>query len=185
MENKEKVEFILYQMKLVLLRQDYVRLQILSKKISKKAIAEPGLEACKILYYKYLVRYYIQEKDMLNTSKSYQTIYDTLNKATSDPVLINALDQNGSERLVNFQNFVIYLLISPYTNEKIDLLNIVEAMYPRELEQENLIGKLVRKLLTYELMPLNEQEIEQSMSKFEPFQESTKNNKAHMRELIK
>jgi 26S proteasome regulatory subunit N5 len=89
-------------MKLVLLRQDYVRLQILSKKISKKAIAEPGLEACKILYYKYLVRYYIQEKDMLNTSKSYQTIYDTLNKATSDPVLINALDQNGSERLVNF-----------------------------------------------------------------------------------
>jgi 26S proteasome regulatory subunit N5 len=44
MENKEKVDFILYQMKLVLLRQDFVRLQILSKKISKKAINEAGLE---------------------------------------------------------------------------------------------------------------------------------------------
>jgi len=45
MENKEKVDFILYQMKLVLLRQDFVRLQILSKKISKKAISEAGLES--------------------------------------------------------------------------------------------------------------------------------------------
>ena len=44
LENKEKVDFILYQMKLVLERQDYVRLQILSKKISKKAISEKGLE---------------------------------------------------------------------------------------------------------------------------------------------
>jgi 26S proteasome regulatory subunit N5 len=84
MENKEKVDFILYQMKLVLLRQDYVRLQILSKKISKKSINEPGLESSKVLYYKFLVRYYINEKDLLNTSKSYQTIYDTFNKAQSD-----------------------------------------------------------------------------------------------------
>ena len=44
LENKEKVDFILYQMKLVLMRQDYVRLQILSRKISKKAIGEKGLE---------------------------------------------------------------------------------------------------------------------------------------------
>ena len=44
LKNVEKVDFILYQMKLVLERQDYVRLQILSKKISKKAISEKGLE---------------------------------------------------------------------------------------------------------------------------------------------
>lgn len=56
---------------------------------------------------------------------------------------------------------MLYLLVSAYTNEKVDLLHIVEAMYPRELENEPLISKLVRKLLTFELMPLNEQEIEQ------------------------
>ena len=43
-ENKEKVDFILYQMKLVLARQDYIRTQILSRKISKRAISEKGLE---------------------------------------------------------------------------------------------------------------------------------------------
>lgn len=48
LENKEKVEFILYQMKLVLARQDYIRTQILSRKISKRAINEKGLEAQKI-----------------------------------------------------------------------------------------------------------------------------------------
>lgn len=58
-------------MKLVLQRGDYVRLQILSKKISKKSIDEVGLEAAKIQYYTYLVRYYVQEKDLMSAAKSY------------------------------------------------------------------------------------------------------------------
>ena len=41
-----------------------------------------------------------------------------------------------------------------------DLLNKVEANYARELEQEPLIAKLVRKMLTFELMPMDEVEIE-------------------------
>ena len=131
------------------------------------------------------MRYYIQEKDLLNASKAYQTIYDTYNKAQSDQELTNRIDATGVERKSAFQNFVLYLLISPYTNEKVDLLNIVEAMYPRELEQEGIISKLVRKLLTFELMPLNEQEIESQLQQYEPFQERTKNAKTHMRELIK
>ena len=102
------------------------------------------------------MRYYIQEKDTLNASKAYQIIYDTFNKVQADQDLISKIDQTGSERKSSFQNFVLYLLVSPYTNEKVDLLNIVEAMYPRELEQEGIISKLVRKMLTFELMPLNE-----------------------------
>ena len=58
-------------MKLVLQRQDFIRLLFLSKKINKKSIDEPGLEASKILYYKFLVRFYAQEKDLLNAAKAY------------------------------------------------------------------------------------------------------------------
>jgi hypothetical protein len=75
-------------MKLVLMRQDYVRLQILAKKINRKSIDEAGLEASKILYFKFMVRYYVQEKDMLNACKSYQTIYDSLHKASTNEALI-------------------------------------------------------------------------------------------------
>ena len=40
-------------------------------------------------------------------------------------------------------------------------------------------------MLTYELMPLDEAEIESQMSQFEPFAAQTRNNKQHMRELIR
>jgi 26S proteasome regulatory subunit N5 len=67
-----------------------VRCQILSKKISSKAISEPGLEASKILFYKFLIRYYVHEKEMLEASKAYQIIYNTVSKAT--PELQASLD---------------------------------------------------------------------------------------------
>lgn len=167
------------------MRQDYVRLQILAKKINKKSIDEEGLESCKILYYKYLVRYYVHEKDLLNACKSYQTIYDSLHKAASDDALIQALDASGADRKSSFANFVIYLLVSTYSNEKVDLLNKVESNYARELEHEPLIAKLVRKMLTFELMPMDESEIESQMGTYEPFQDATKNSKQHMRDLIR
>jgi hypothetical protein len=53
------------------------------------------------------------------------------------------------------------------------------------LEAEPLIAKLVRKMLTYELMPLDEAEIENQMSSFEPFAAQTRNYKQHMRDLIR
>ena len=81
LEMQEKVEFILYQMKLVLARKDYVRVQILSRKISKRHIAQKGLEAHKIEFYTYMIHYYIHEKKQLEAAQCYQTIYDTFNGA--------------------------------------------------------------------------------------------------------
>jgi len=66
------------------------------------------------------------------------------------------LDPTGDERTESFRNFVLYLLISPHSEEKVDLLNIVESLYPRELEKEENVGKFVRKLLTFELMATDE-----------------------------
>ena len=64
-------------------------------------------------------------------------------------------------------------------------MHILESMYARNLEDNDLLGRFVHKLLTFELMPLNEAEIEQQMSVFEPFKAETENNKAHMRDLIR
>jgi len=80
---------------------------------------------------------------------------------------------------------VLYLLLSPYTQDKIDQLNIIEAMYPRELEAEPLLTKYVRKFLTFELMPLQEDDITTQMAAFEPFQERTLHSKNHLIELIR
>lgn len=74
----EKVDFILYQMKLVLARRDFVRCQILSRKISKKHISEKGLEQAKVTYYRFLVAYHVHEKQSLEVAKDFQVIYDTI-----------------------------------------------------------------------------------------------------------
>ena len=71
LQTVEKVDFILYQMKLVLGRRDFVRCQILSRKISKKHINEKGLELQKIQYYRFMVQYYVHEKQTLESAKAY------------------------------------------------------------------------------------------------------------------
>lgn len=60
-------------------------------------------------------------------------------------------------------------MISPHDNEKVDLLNILEKNYARDLEENDLLMRFVHKLLVFELIPLNEREIEAQMGTYEPF----------------
>jgi len=85
-------------MKLVLSRRDFVRCQIMSRKISRKHLNEAGLERQKIQYFQFMTRYYIHEKMILDTAKAYQTIYDTYNKSNPDL----QLDPSGELRSVAF-----------------------------------------------------------------------------------
>ena len=53
----EKVDFILEQIRLLLLKQDYVRAFIVSKKISRKNLAQsPELQPLKLRFYRLMVR---------------------------------------------------------------------------------------------------------------------------------
>lgn len=173
-------------MKLVLMRRDFVRCQILSRKISRRHLNEAGLEKLKIEFYQFMIRYYVHEKMILDVCKSYQTIYDTINKAEGDLAKELVETDGGRMKKSSFDGFLIYLLISPYDNEKVDLMNIAKASYARGLEESAELGQYVNKLLTYELMPLNEDTIKAQMAKYEPFQEGvTENHQSHMREFLR
>lgn len=58
-------------MKLVLIRKDFVRLQILSRKLSRRHMNEAGLEALKIQYFHNMIKYYVHEKMPLDAAKSW------------------------------------------------------------------------------------------------------------------
>lgn len=60
-------------------------------------------------------------------------------------------------------------MIAPWSNEKVDLLHIVEKDYGRELDQNEIIAKFLKKFLTFELYPFNENEVEQQVRAYEPF----------------
>lgn len=55
-------------------------------------------------------------------------------------------------------------MIAPYSNEKVDLLNIVTTKYSRELDENESISKFLKKFLTYELMPFQEDDIENQIA---------------------
>lgn len=50
MERKEKVDFILEQMRLCLAKKDYIRTQIISKKVSNKFFEEQGTMVWSLLF---------------------------------------------------------------------------------------------------------------------------------------
>ena len=51
MERREKVEFILEQMRLCLAKKDYIRTQIISKKISPKFFENNQEQVCNLLFF--------------------------------------------------------------------------------------------------------------------------------------
>lgn len=110
-ESKDKVDFILYQMKLVLARQDYIRTQILSRKITKRALNEAGLEAQRITFYEFMVRYYVHEKEIMEVAKCYETIFETIHGANEETK--PKLDASGEAGKAAFRNWILYLLLSP------------------------------------------------------------------------
>lgn len=54
MEKKEKVELILEQMRLCLAKQDYIRTQIISKKINTKFFEDDSTQELKLKYYRWV-----------------------------------------------------------------------------------------------------------------------------------
>jgi len=58
MDKREKLEFILYQMKIMLKKEDYVRFYIISKKINENNINDPDIADIKAIFYSYMAIYF-------------------------------------------------------------------------------------------------------------------------------
>jgi len=112
MDKKEKTSFILEQFRLVLDINDFVRAQIISRKINPKVLLEDGMEDLKLQYYTLMVRYYSNEATYLEISKAYQAIYNT------PKVKADAAQWKRYLRLL-----VTYLVLSPHSNEQSDFLH--------------------------------------------------------------
>mgnify|MGYP001036962964 FL=1 len=77
MDPREKIDFILEQMRLCLAKNDNIRAQIISKKITTKALDNPDFQDLKLRFYELMIRYYHHNNDYLSVCKSYRSMYDT------------------------------------------------------------------------------------------------------------
>uniref|UniRef100_A0A1A9VNB5 PCI domain-containing protein n=1 Tax=Glossina austeni TaxID=7395 RepID=A0A1A9VNB5_GLOAU len=73
MDKREKVELILEQMRLCLLKEDLVSTQIIAKKISIKFFDDPAQHDLKLKYYDLMIRL-DRDSSYLKTSRHYQAI---------------------------------------------------------------------------------------------------------------
>ncbi|BET01885.1 26S proteasome [Nesidiocoris tenuis] len=110
MEKREKVELILEQMRLCLAKKDYIRTQIISKKINTKFFEEPDTQQLKLKFFKLMILVDQHEGQYLATCRHYRALLAT-------PVVQEDKDQCQEV----LQNVVLHLILAPYDNEQADL----------------------------------------------------------------
>ncbi|KAG5514023.1 hypothetical protein PMAC_000645 [Pneumocystis sp. 'macacae'] len=111
-DKREKIDFILEQIRLCLAKSDYNLASIISRKISTKYFQEEGVEDLKLKYYELLIRIGLYEDNYLEVCKYYRAVYNTPN-----------IIEDESKWKDVLQNVVYFIIISPYGNEQSDLLH--------------------------------------------------------------
>jgi len=140
MEPREKTEYILNQMRLVLLKKDYVRTQIISKKINPKLLEKEEFQDLKIQYYEYMVRYWLHEKRYLDVCKCYLAIFNTPSVQADETKWKAALTAHA-----------LYLALAQYDNEQDDMLHKLDELQAKKLDKVPVFQRVVKIFLRKEI----------------------------------
>jgi len=162
MAKTEKTAFILEQVRLCLDRQDYVRAQILSRKISprvfdadtskeKKKAKEgdnmveeapadiPSLLELKRIYYELMIRYYTHNNDYLEICRCYKSIYD-----------IPSVKENPEQWTPVLRKICWYLVLAPHDPMQSSLLN--STLEDKNLSEISNFRFLLKQVVTMEVI---------------------------------
>ncbi|KAL8293413.1 hypothetical protein RQP46_000114 [Phenoliferia psychrophenolica] len=111
MDRREKVDFILEQMRLLKVQADWDKLAIVAKRINIKWLADKDHEDLKLRFYGLMILWGLHSNKYLEVCKYYRQVYDTPS--------IEADEAKWSAVLRNIAYFVV---LAPYDNEQADLL---------------------------------------------------------------
>jgi len=132
MEIKEKVQFLLDQMRLSIHRKDFVRASIIANKISTKFFDDKSkeIQQLKIRYYTFKIAIGLNDANYLDVCRHYRSLFDTPD--------VQAEEAKVKEML---KNVVVYVLLAPHGNEQWDQVHRIHAIRQMELipEYNNLL----------------------------------------------
>jgi 26S proteasome regulatory subunit N5 len=185
MDKREKLEFILYQMKIMIKKKDYVRLYIISKKINKKSIQDKGIEDLKVIYYSYLVIYFTHEKKYFENAECFKAIYDTLkNNPDVKEKMPKVLEFDFSIDMVTLlENYIAYLVLCTHNPEQVKHFQDLKANYAHDLEAQPRLDKLVDAILATELISTNINDY--NVGDLEPFSSKNEHSETHTKRFRK
>jgi len=116
MDRKEKVEFILEQMRFCLANKDLIRAQIISKKIQIKYFSDNkndiDIQELKLKYYRLMVELKSSEENFLEVANFYQNMLET------EKIL-----KNDIERIKGTKAVLLYCLLASHAPDQVSLLH--------------------------------------------------------------
>ncbi|GAA5955004.1 hypothetical protein JCM3765_003159 [Sporobolomyces pararoseus] len=129
MERREKVDFILEQMRLLKLQEDWEKLAIVAKRINLRWLSDKENEDLKLRYYSLMILHGLQKDAYLEVCKYYRAVYDSpsINDSTPSASTSSPSSSTTSNETANaiLRNIVFFVILAPYDNEQSDLLNRV------------------------------------------------------------
>lgn len=139
MEMFEKIEFILEQMELSILKGEYSQATVLSRKILKKTFNNVKYESLKLEYYELLVKIGLHKKEYLEVAQYFQEIYKT-----------ESVKEDETKWKSTLSHMVYFLVLSPYGNLQNDLIHKIQL--DNNLKKLETQESLIKLFTTQELM---------------------------------
>ncbi|GAA5811776.1 hypothetical protein MFLAVUS_005219 [Mucor flavus] len=172
MDKREKVDFILEQMRLCLAKFDYIRTQIISKKINIKFFQDKENEDLKLRFYNLMIQHALHEEQYLNVHKFYMHIYNS-----------ESIKEDETKWKPVLQNAVLFVILSPFDNEQSDYLH--KIYQDVRLAQIPQYQELTKHFVTSELMRWSqiEENYGDLLSASTAFNKSTEEGQKRLKEL--
>ena len=139
LSRREKVEFILEQMRLNVERTDMARANMLSRKVNTKFFDDEEQQGLKLLYYELMIQIGVHDGRYLDVCKYYREVLST-------PSIRS--DEEKSKDVL--RHVIIFLILSPFDNEQSDLVSRVESTESLDMVPE--YKSLLKCFTTPELM---------------------------------
>jgi 26S proteasome regulatory subunit N5 len=111
MESREKAEFLLEQIRLCLSKKDYVRTEIIAKKVDTKQLNEDLYQDLKIKFYNLQIEYYTHFSEYFQICSAYKQIYNT-----------SSIQNDETKWKTILQKLVLFSILSPFDGEISDIL---------------------------------------------------------------
>lgn len=111
MEAREKLDFILDQVRLCLARKDYVRAEIISKKVTSKQTDKEEFQDLRLKYFNLMIELHTHKDEHLELCKAYDSIYRTKSVQEDEKQWQQALSKA-----------VIFLVLSPFDHDVSEML---------------------------------------------------------------
>ncbi|XP_061398039.1 26S proteasome non-ATPase regulatory subunit 12 [Musca vetustissima] len=211
MDKREKVELILEQMRLCLLKEDFVSTQIIAKKISIKFFDDPAQHDLKLKFYNLMISL-DRDTSYLKTSRHYQAIAEPPKPVVPKPEPMDEDKKKGDEdkkkkekeeevkkpeplppvELTPEQEkelkeklicAVLYCILAPYDNEQSDMM--AHLSKNKKLEEIPVYKEILRLFMSNELINFDSfnNDFGTVLAENEMFQENTKHGKKCIAEL--